>query len=89
MLTGLSAFATKQANPTAMTMEKTKQFLDYAASKSNAKLTYNASKMVLGVYSNASYLNKKQAQAEQGGISLFQPLMFSPQTVVWSSTQPK
>ena len=67
MLTTLSALTTKQANPTATMMQKTKQFLDYAASNSNTTLTYNASNMVLAVHSDTSYLNKKQAQRRAGG----------------------
>ena len=57
----LSDLMTKQANPTATTMQKTKQVLDYAASNSNATLTYNASNMMFAVHGDASYLNEKQA----------------------------
>lgn len=39
--------ASEQANPTQKTMEKVKQFLDYAASQENAILTYHASDMQL------------------------------------------
>ena len=68
MLTILSGFMTKQANPTPTTMQKTKQFLYYAASNSNATLTYNASNMVLVVHSDASYLNEKSTKQSMGTI---------------------
>ena len=42
MLTALSALASKQANPTEATMQKCKQFLNYAASQEEAVVTYKA-----------------------------------------------
>ena len=59
ILTALSAVTTKQANPTATTMQKPKQFQDYAMSNSNAALTYNASGVMFVVHSKASYLSQK------------------------------
>ena len=59
MLVALSAIASEQATPTEKTLQKIKQFLDYAASQEDAILTYHASNMVLVVHSNASYRSKK------------------------------
>ena len=39
MFTALGSIATKQANPTERTMQKVKQFLDYAATHQNAIIT--------------------------------------------------
>ena len=39
MLVALSSIASEQAKPTATTMQKIKQFLDYAASQEEAVLT--------------------------------------------------
>ena len=67
MLTALSAIATEQANPTEATMQKCKQFLDYAASQEEAVLTFHASDMVLAVQSDASYLSERNARSRAGG----------------------
>ena len=48
-------------------MENFKLFLNYAASHQDAILTYQASKMVLIVHSNASYLSKPKARSRAGG----------------------
>ena len=56
MLVALSAIASSQSSPTKETMEKVKYFLDYAASHSDAILTYSASNMKLSVHINALYL---------------------------------
>ena len=48
-------------------MKKVDQFLDYAASQEQAVLTYAASKMVLAVHSDASYLSKSKARSWAGG----------------------
>ena len=61
MLTALSAIAMVQAKPTTKTLENKKQFLDYAATKSEAMVTYHVSDMVLRVHSDASYLREPRA----------------------------
>ncbi len=66
MLTPLSALASKQANPTELTMEKSLQFLYYAATQDDAILTYKASDMILAIHSNASYLSEPKAQSRVG-----------------------
>ena len=67
MLVPLSAIASRQANPTQDTMEKTLQFLDYVATDPDAILTFNASNMVLHVHSDASYLCEPKARSRAGG----------------------
>jgi hypothetical protein len=66
MLTTLSSIASTQAKPTKETMNNTKLFLDYAASHQDTIITYQASKMVLVVHSNASYLSKPKARSCTG-----------------------
>ena len=48
-------------------MEKVRQILDYVASQEEAVLTFNASKMVLAVHSDAGYLNEPNARSRAGG----------------------
>jgi len=67
MLMPLSTIASTQAEPTEETLERTKQFLDYAASNPDAILTYSASDMVLAVHSDASYLSERNARSRLGG----------------------
>jgi hypothetical protein len=67
MLPALGSIATTQAAPTANTMNKVKQFLDYAASQEDAVLTYRASGMVLAIHSDASYLSETGARSRAGG----------------------
>ncbi len=63
----LSALASEQANPTEKTMSKIKQLLDYIASQEDAVLTYQASDMILAIYSDASYLSEAMARSRAGG----------------------
>jgi hypothetical protein len=67
ILTALSSIATEQAKPTEQTMEKVKQLLDYCATQEEAIITYNASKMLLAVHSDAGYCNEKNARSRAGG----------------------
>ena len=67
MLTPLSAIAASQSAPTEETLNRTKQFLDYAACNSEAVLTYHASDMILAVHSDASYLSESLARSRVGG----------------------
>jgi hypothetical protein len=67
LLTPLSAIASQQAAPTVATMEKVRQILDYVASQEEAVLTFNASKMILAVHSDAGYLNEPNARSRAGG----------------------
>ncbi len=67
ILTALSSLATKQAKPTQITMEKVNQLLDYCASQEEAIITYNKSKMILVIHSDAEYCNKKTLRSQAGG----------------------
>jgi hypothetical protein len=67
ILTALSSLATEQAKPTQTTMEKVKQLLDYCPSQEEAIITYNKSKMILVVHSNAGYCNKKNSRSQAKG----------------------
>jgi hypothetical protein len=52
----LSTISRKQTNGTEITMLKTKQFLDYLATHPAATVRFHASKIVLNIHSDASYL---------------------------------
>jgi hypothetical protein len=67
LLPALSSLASQQANPTEKTMELCKKFLDFMATQEEAILTYRASKMVLAIHSNASYLSKPKSCSRAGG----------------------
>ncbi len=67
LLPALSSFASQQANPTEKTMELYKKFLDFMATQEEAILTYRASKMVLAIHSDASYLSEPKAHSQAGG----------------------
>jgi hypothetical protein len=53
ILMALSSNVTKQANLTQEMMKKVEQLLDYCATQEDAIITYNASKMILAIHSNA------------------------------------
>ncbi len=80
VLTALSLIATKQANPTQETMKKVKQLLDYCATQEEAIVTYNASKMILAIHSDAGYCNEKNARSHAGGHFFLSNKKKSPQT---------
>jgi len=67
ILPALSSLASQQANPTERTMELCKKFLNYMATQEEAILTYKASKMVLAIHSDASYLSEAKARSRAGG----------------------
>jgi hypothetical protein len=67
ILPSLSSIATEQAKPTQETMKTVKQLLDYCATQEEAIITYNTSKMILAVHSDAGYCNKKNARSQAGG----------------------
>jgi hypothetical protein len=41
--------------------------LDYCATQDDAKITYNASKIILAVQSDAGYANEKKSRSRAGG----------------------
>ena len=59
ILPALSSIATEQVKPTQATMKNVKQLLDYCSTQEEAIITYNASKMILAVHSDAGYANEK------------------------------
>ena len=67
MLVALSAIASDQSGPSAKIMAKTLMFLDCVATYPDAILTFSASKMVLNVHSDASYLTEPKARSRAGG----------------------
>ena len=67
ILPALSAIATEQAKPTQETMKRVKQLLDYCSTQEEAMITYNASKMILAVHSDAGYANEKKSRSRAGG----------------------
>ncbi len=81
ILPALSSIASEQAAPTEQTMAKVKQLSDYSASQEEAIITYNASKMVLTVHSDAGYANEKKQEAAPGDISSYQIRIPTHQTI--------
>jgi hypothetical protein len=67
LLPALNSLASQQANLMEKTMELCKKFLDFMATQEEAILTYQASKMVLAIHSNALYLSKPKARSRAGG----------------------
>jgi hypothetical protein len=67
ILTAHSSIATKQWNPTQEMTKRVKQLLDYCATQEDTIITYNVSKMILAIHSNAGYCNKKNARSQAGG----------------------
>jgi hypothetical protein len=67
VLTPISAIASQSANPTKETLAHTNQLLDYLTTQEDTVLTYNRSKMVMAVHSDASYLCKSKAKSRVGG----------------------
>jgi hypothetical protein len=63
-------------------MEKVKQLLDYCASQEEAIITYNKSKMILVVHSDAGYCNKKKSRSQAGGHFSYWMKTNSPPTTV-------
>ena len=58
ILPAISSIASTQAKATKETERRVKQLLDYLATLPNAKVRFHASKMVLNVHSDASYLSE-------------------------------
>jgi hypothetical protein len=63
----LSSIATEQAKLTQEMMKKVRQLLDFCATQEEAIITYNASKMILAVHSDAGYCNERKAHRRAGG----------------------
>ena len=72
MLTSLGSIAAQQVNPTNKTVQKLNQLLVFAATYTDAVITYRTSEMVLTGHKNASYLYKTKSRIREGG-KLFMP----------------
>jgi hypothetical protein len=81
LLPALSSLASQQAKPTEKTMELCKNFFSFMAMQEEAILTYRASKMVLAIHSNASYLSKPKARSRAGGHMFMAGKEESPSTM--------
>jgi len=82
ILTSLSSIATEQAKPTKETMIIVKQLLDYCSTQEEAIITYNTSKMILAVHSDAGYANEKKSGSRAGGHFSYRTTINSPPTMV-------
>ena len=67
ILVCLSAIASEQANPMQLTKQQCDQLLDYCANNPDATVRYKASKMVLNIHSDASYLSDSKARSRIAG----------------------
>jgi hypothetical protein len=85
MLPALGMLTTQQASPTKNTMEKIKQFFDFAVMHPDAVVTYHASNMVLAGHSDTSYLSESNAQSRAGGHFFMSKSVENRQTMVQSS----
>ena len=67
ILIGLSSIASKQADATTTKHKLCRHMLDYLATNSNATIRYHASKMILNIHSDASYLSEPNAKSRASG----------------------
>ena len=63
ILSALSAIASEQTKAIEAAEAKVDQLLDYVATKSNAKVRYHASDMILNIHSDASYFSETRARS--------------------------
>ena len=63
----LGSISAQQAEPTELTMDAVVHLLNYCATHPDAVLRYRASKMILCVHSDASYLSEAHARSRVGG----------------------
>jgi hypothetical protein len=77
-LVALSSIATEQAKPMEEMMKKVKQLLDYCATQEDAIITYNVSKMILEIHSDAGYCNKKNAHSQAEGHFSYRMMTIPP-----------
>jgi hypothetical protein len=67
MNAALSSLASEQSEATTHTIEKIKQFLDYAATHAAATVTCTASDTQLKIRSDSSYLSEQKARSRTAG----------------------
>jgi hypothetical protein len=68
VLMPLNDIATEKTKATEKTQAATNQMLDYLATHPDATIRYHASKMVLHIHSDASYLSVSNARSRLGGL---------------------
>ena len=88
MLTVPSDISSKQSSPTEHIIKKCKQFLNCTETESDVILVYQANYMILAIHSVAYYLQKPKAQSIVGSHHLFQSILISHPTMVWSGISP-
>eukprot|EP00957_Ditylum_brightwellii_P156745 11930471-Ditylum_brightwellii.AAC.1 len=69
MLVALNSIAGQQANLTKKTAKAVVKLLNYCAINPNAVIRYRASKMVLNIHSDASFMLVEEAAVVQEGTS--------------------
>jgi hypothetical protein len=69
ILMPLNDIATEQTKATEKTQAAKNQLLDYLATHPDATIRYHASKMILHIHSDASYLSVSNARSRLGGLS--------------------
>ena len=67
MLVALSTLAAEQSQATAKTATGLLKFLNHCATKSDAKLHYTHSDMILCIHSDTSYLSEPKVHSHAGG----------------------
>ena len=67
----LNTLVTQQSAPIENTNQDIKHFINYCATHPNAKIRFFASKMILQVHSDASYMNETKASSTYRGHYFF------------------
>jgi hypothetical protein len=63
----INVLASEQSNATEVTADKVIKLLNYCNTHPETKIRYNASDMILHIYSDASYLSENEAKSRAGG----------------------
>jgi hypothetical protein len=63
----INVLASEKSRATAVTADKVIKLLNYCNTHPETKKRYHASDMILHIYSDASYLSKKEAKSRAGG----------------------
>ena len=81
----LSSIASKQVNTTTTTHKLCLHTLDYLATNPNATIRYHASKMILNIHSNASYLSEPNTKIRASGHSFLVDLLVERKSILLDS----
>ena len=81
----LSSIAVRQIHGTTSVLDACHQLLDYIAMHPHAAICYHASKMILALYFDASYLSEPDSKSCMGGATSSLFMMAMHQTMVLSS----